>query len=211
MITAVHERNNNIAKFLDNEKFHNEPIIYRITEDYWRKEYVEIELRKLKPFQDLHPEYKNKLMGNICINPTKRNDLIYEVEYDCPYHLMLGNIQDVRYKHTYEDKIPAWGTYGHTKHLAKTCTQQTTVEKYIRTMLEDCYKFISEGLKWSESKEVLGDVQVWKEYLERCRIVGEKISVLEEEKEKYENDFYRYNLKYETGMKKLIEINKEFK
>ena len=34
---------------------------------------------------------------------------------------------------------------------------------------------------------------------------------LEAEKEKHENDFYRYNLKYETGMKKLIEINKEFK
>lgn len=211
MTTEVHERNNNIAKFLDNEKFHNEPIIYKITEDYYHKEYIEIVFRNLKPFQDLNLEYKNGLKGNLVIYPIKHNELIYEVEYNCPCHFMLGNIQDVRYKHTYEDKIPSWGTYGHMKHLAKTCTQQTTAEKYIRNMLEDCYKFISDGLKWSQSKEVLNDVQVWKDYLEQCRVINEKISVLEEEKAKHENEFNRYNLKYETGMKKLIEINKEFK
>ena len=173
---------------------------------------IEVLFKSQPAFRDLDPNYKSELNGKIKI----------EIDIDCytikceyPSSLLLSSIDEVRnahYRHKrWNEPLQSFGCgYCDYKRITKTLQTATSVLKWFDKFLDLSYNSVIEGRAWWVSEPVQDDV---KNYLESQKIRSEynsQIDELKSKKDKEENRFKTYDIKYRENFVRVRTAKSDF-
>lgn len=206
----------NLIAELRKKSFKGSPIDFTATRDtgyrYMCAHEIEVLFKRQPAFCDLDPSYKRELNGKIEIEIDSD---CYTIKCEYPSSLLLAAIDEVRnahYRHKrLNEPLQSFGCgYFDYKRITKTLQTAKSVLKWFDKFLDLSYNSVIEGRAWWVSEPVQDDV---KQYLESLKIRSEynsQIDELKSKKDKEENRFKTYDIKYRENFVRVRTAKSDF-